>query len=278
MRPERAARGRSAAKPVRGVLDHEQAVRGRRSRRSRPSRRRRRRSAPARSRACARVIAASTRRSSRFSVSGRMSTNTGRGAAQHERVGRRHERERGHDHLVARADDGAGRGARQRRDGPADPRGADRGRPLARQAPCHAAPGLRPGSPRRTVRRAAGATSHAWARAACGPDDRSDDRARRSARAGAHVRPLVRARRGGRSHGSVDVGARPGRCHALCQRPVRPELHRSAALPGRRDLAGVHELRLSGLRPTAPALRAAGVGGRPPGDGGRPREIHAMAL
>ena len=96
----------------------------RRCARRRPSRRRRRRSAPARSARVRGVIAASTSVSSRLSVSGRMSTNTGTRAAQHEGVGRRDEGERGHDDLVARlrcrpaARHLQGRGARMRQQTP----------------------------------------------------------------------------------------------------------------------------------------------------------------
>ena len=68
----------AAEQAVRVVLDHRQAVAAGDRHRWRPSRSRRRRSARRRIARVRGVIAASTSRSSRLSVSGRMSTNTGR--------------------------------------------------------------------------------------------------------------------------------------------------------------------------------------------------------
>ena len=104
-RAERAERPAAVAaeQAVRVVLDDREAVRCGDRAGSRPSRSRRRRSAPGRSPRVRGVISARSWRSSRLSVSGRMSTKTGPGAAQHERVGGRDERERRDDHLVARA-------------------------------------------------------------------------------------------------------------------------------------------------------------------------------
>ena len=86
---------------MRGVLDHDQMRDDAQSPSARPSRTPRPRSAPATIALVRGVMADSSRAPSMFSVSGRMSTKPAVAPRKHERVGRRHERERRHDHFVA---------------------------------------------------------------------------------------------------------------------------------------------------------------------------------